>query len=296
MEEIVGNYSGREKTRGRRRVHFAYVAVMLVIASAVVVYDGLHRTGTGSDSVEVPLYREADRTTTRPAGRERMLRLGVFNIASGVGKDRRFDLKRTSQAIEDAGDVDVLSLHEVAGSWSGDQAQTLAYDRKQRYLWAPTEVRWWHCHFGNGLLFGPETSPESAIRIQLPQTQERGWRNVVVSRVRLGEVVVTVLATHVDRQVDQAKQLEFLTAMFASTQGPAVLMGDMNVTRSHPAIRELIEKWGAVDATGPSGGNAGSSGQLELILVKGLVPVAAGAVENGASDHPLVWADVAVPK
>lgn len=292
--------------------------VVLLGLSAAVVFDGVRRESAGSALIAVkdPPGVSVERPTTaaavapvvrRDAGSRRTIRVATFNIASGRGTDGEQDLARTAEAIRLAGEVEVLGLHEVRGfAWGspGSQAEDLAGRLTRSWAFAASERRWWHEDFGNAVLLAQ--SGGSVLRVPLPQTQERGHRNVVVARVVVGgdrpaeagrplgsTVVVTVLMTHVDRRVDQPAQLRFLAELFRATPAPAVLMGDMNVTRSHPVWRELVERDGVVDAT--VGGPADRPGTIDLIFAKGLVRVESGEVQIGASDHPLVWAELALP-
>jgi endonuclease/exonuclease/phosphatase family metal-dependent hydrolase len=94
----------------------------------------------------------------------------------------------------------------------------------------------------------------------------------------------------VDRQRDQSAQLRFLRQLFLATPAPAVLMADFNVTREHPIIREMMDKDGVIEATESVNGG----GKIEMVLAKGLRAVNAGRLDEGASDHPIVWAELEV--
>lgn len=283
----------------------------------LVVYDGVRRENAGAAVIGLsdPPGPTAgvsgagvSGATTQAAEVERpgRLRVATFNIASGRGTDGRVDLSRTLATLREAagelgGGLDVVGLQEVRrdGWGDGSQVEDLAASLVMRWAYVPSERRWWREHFGNAVMVSRPA--ESVLRVPLPQTQERGQRNVAVVRVRVpagdgqgaGERVVTVLVTHIDRRVDQPSQLRFVTGLFRSVEGPAVLMGDLNVLRDHPILRELVSE-GAVDATVGFPG-ADAPGRIDHVFVRGLVPVSAGAVNLGASDHPLIWAELAFP-
>lgn len=327
------------------------------MAVGLVIYDGVRRTGTGTSVLLVNDPPGASAvggalptpgsgpSGERPSADSAGLRLRVmtFNIASGRGSDDRQDLDRIARTIRQAeallaastssppgapnarppGALDAVALQEVrVGDHGRSQAEYLAGKLTMRWVSAASERRWWREDFGNALLLGD--GADGVMRIQLPQTQERGWRNVVVARVPLREPdgtlsrtgrSVTLLATHIDRRDDQPAQLRFVTELFLAATPPAVLLGDLNVSRSHPILRELVEKHDVLDATAdasldvsstaaatapatapadPSPG-ASSPGKIDHIFVRGLRPVATGVVDLGGSDHPAVFAELRTP-
>ncbi len=244
-----------------------------------------------------PAVRDA---TTRPTTVTVSLRFGTFNMASGVGADGKLDLRRTANTLFSC---DVVGLNEVASGWSGNDQPTLVaallngmdplLSRRRVGWFAPSEIRWWHPHFGNGLL---TTVPiEQPLWLPMPSTQERGRRNIVWAIVPMGDERVNLLVTHIDRQADQLAQLKVMRELFARAAAPAVLMGDFNVGLDNAELQAILALPGVVHSgTGYRG--AGDPTRSEHLFVKGLVVVNAGTVDLGASDHPLVWADLALPK
>lgn len=299
---------------GRRRIHAAYLGLIFAMLAGLVVYDGARRTGTGaallavhdpppppvspSSTAPAPEDRGPSTARSRVAGR---VRVATFNMASGVGRDGVRDLNRTARTIREAaqqsgdcGAFDVVALHEVRGEWGsgGGQAEDIAARLTMRWVMGASERRWWRDDFGNAMLIGGAIEGDGVLRIPMPQTQERGWRNVLVVRVPVGGVGVSVLGTHVDRQRDQAAQLRFLRELMQVTPPPAVLMADFNVTRDHPIIREMLDKDGLTEATE----HVLDGGKIDMMLVKGLRTVNAGQVDLKGSDHPLVWAELELLK
>ena len=87
-----------------------------------------------------------------PARRQTTFRAAIFNIHSGVGNDNVRDLSRTADALRD---IDFCALNEVRGHMFGqpsDQAHELGLRTGRAWLFMPTEHRFWHDHFGNGIL------------------------------------------------------------------------------------------------------------------------------------------------
>lgn len=89
-------------------------------------------------------------------------------------------------------------------------------------------------------------------------------------------------------------QLRTVSELFLALAEPAVLMGDMNSTADDPQIIALKNGEGVVDAVGMHDSSA-SAGRIDWIFTRGLHSVDAGVEDHGASDHPLVWAELEVP-
>lgn len=295
---------------GTRRVHAAYLLIIGLLVMSAVVYDGLRRENAGAGVILLrePPGPSAGVAATSPAtpsapvaansAAPSTLRVATFNIASGRGRDGRTDLSRTLDTLRGALPLDVVALQESRPAWWGGGGHTreLAASLVMRWADVPSERRWWREHFGNAVLVGGRGS--AVLRIPLPQTQERGQRNVGLLRIELpsadGPVEVTVLFTHIDRRVDQPDQLRFVLDLFRAVDAPAVLLGDLNVTRTHPLLRELTDQTDAVDAIA-NVPDVETPGRIDHILVRGLRPVGAGRIDLGASDHPLIWAELALP-
>lgn len=217
------------------------------------------------------------------------LRVGTFNIHSGRGTDRRFDLRRTAKAL--AG-LDFVGLNEVGGRWpwqAADQAELLAQLTGQGFLFAPFERRWYCFEFGNGLLTSLPVSTWARVPLS---NGPAGPRNAVVANVRSGRHTFRAIVVHAvrkdPRQRDEELKLAF--TMFLAAGTPAVLLGDLNAGREHPALRRLLATPGVVDALADSPGVPRE--RIDWILLRGLKAVRAGAIDQGASDHPLFWAEV----
>jgi endonuclease/exonuclease/phosphatase family metal-dependent hydrolase len=277
----------------RRRLSRPLILLALVLVG-VILWSGVVRRGTGSRLSTVPpnpTTAPATAPTTSPTSTPpSTFRVASFNIRSGIGTDNNQDLARTQRTIQQALPLDVLALHEVRGFVLGtSQTQEFARSLQLRGVFAPTEHRWWHDDFGNALLT-PHESP--ILRIPLPQTQERGHRNLTLIRIPLANgQTATIVSTHLDRRDDQPEQVAFVLELFLALQPPAVLMGDLNIPRSDPRLIKLVRHHQTTDAllTNPA---TSHPSMIELIYTRGLTVRAAGAIDIGASDHPLVWAEL----
>jgi len=225
----------------------------------------------------------------------RRFRVACFNIRRGKGNDGVRDLNRTADAIRRI-KPDVVGLFEVDGRPWGtnrNQAADLADQLGMAAVFAPTERRFWHDHFGNALLsrvrFG------SVNRIPLPCTQYRKFRNALLTRYVVGGRTVNFLAAHLDRVKDREQQLRDVFALFHSLKAPAVLVGDLNTMDNDPLLHELLARGDSVNALLACRGDWPQR-RVDWILARGVNVLNSGCVDDGVSDHPLMWADLELPE
>ncbi len=256
-----------------RRVRWLVVLLAAVVGALLVDGNRIRPTGPaeglGLNGAILP---------SRPAG---SIRLATYNIRRGLGQDNRRDMDRTAQALTH---FDLIGLNEVGPN----QAQTLGEKLKQNWLYAPTEVRWWHEDFGNGLL--SRVSISHWTRTPLP-TGDGGCRNYVLLEMPFGSETLSVIVTHLGRSLGKERQREIVFDRFLSLPTPAVLMGDMNATASELQITRLLAAPGVIDALRSLNG-PDRPGRIDWIFLRGLHATAAGMTDNGASDHPMVWAEI----
>lgn len=224
--------------------------------------------------------------------RKATLRVATFNIHGGVGHDLQRDLTRTADAIHG---FDLVVLNEVHGPYfwqTAGQAEELATALGRRWLFAPTETRWWHHEFGNAILSAAEVAWWQ--RLPLPSAS-RGYRNMVLMSVPFVGGSINLLATHLDRNdaVAREQQLRAASELFLALAEPAILLGDLNTTGDESPLAALLAREGVRDPLGEVLGSS-TPRHIDWILTRGLRTMDAGLIDNGASDHPLVWAEVAL--
>jgi endonuclease/exonuclease/phosphatase family metal-dependent hydrolase len=218
-------------------------------------------------------------------------RIGAFNIHGCTGADGRRDVDRVAECLKD---LDFVALNEVHGPrlWESDnQAALLGRRLGVQWLFAPATRDWHTIDFGNGLL--TSLPVESWQRIPLAASNGRGYRNAVLVRLRQRERTISVLLTHIARSDDISRheQLRQAIDLFLALAGPAVFLGDLNSEAAEPEIRRLLATPGVIDAVGQKlGPNAPP--RIDWIVVRGLRVLDAGLRDDGASDHPLAWADL----
>jgi endonuclease/exonuclease/phosphatase family metal-dependent hydrolase len=277
-----------ERTQGRRtarRRAWQWAAVGAL--ATLVVWQGSLRTPLGADS-GITLHRAASAAGPGPATTANRFRLGTYNIHSARGLDGRIDLERIAANLAR---LDFVGLNEVrGGGWLGqpDQAEQLGRRLEADWLFAPSEWRWWHEDFGNGVL--SRLAVESWQRIPLPHRASKSCRNSVLVRARWGMRPVNLLVTHVERDDPQAgvSQLQAVVDLFLSLAQPAVLMGDLNAVGGEPQLRRLLTTPGVVDtlASLPH-----SDSRIDWIVIRGLEATDCGFEPRGPSDHPHFWVE-----
>ena len=192
-------------------------------------------------------------------------------------------------------DLDFAALNEVHGPrpWERDnQAALLGRELGVKWLFAPATRDLHLIDFGNGLLTA--MSVESWQRIPLAADNGRGFRNALLVRLRLREEIVHVLLTHIARSDERTRQsqLREVINLYLSLPRPAVLLGDLNSEAKEPEIGRLLAAPDVVDAVGWKLG-AAAPPRIDWIFVRGLRVLDAGLRDNGASDHPLAWVELA---
>lgn len=220
-----------------------------------------------------------------------VFRVATFNMHSGVGGDDVFNIGRTIDSVRDA---DLCALQEVRGFLTGplaNQAQQLAEQTQHAWLFAPTERQYWHDEFGNGLL--TKMPVEDWVRMPLPiEPVHSGRRNAVIARVDFGGTFAPVLFCHIDREKDQTNQLKMVRRLFESLQSPCILLADLNAEAKNPQVQAMLALPGVHDCIRESNADDGAHDRIDWILSRGFKTVGGGHLQNGASDHPIYWADL----
>lgn len=217
------------------------------------------------------------------------LRVASFNLHRGVGRDRVYDLQRAADTLVG---FDLIGLNEVAGGWLGhdpSQAATLGQRLGMGAVFAPTEQRWWHDHFGNGVLTRlPVQRWES---VPLVGTRGRAFRNYTTCEIPWQGVTLCMMVTHIDREADRGPQLDAVFQAFNELRAPAVLMGDFNTRRDDPRIERFLARDDVTDTLAGADEDV-MRRHIDWIFTKGLRTIETGTRDLGASDHPCVWAEL----
>jgi endonuclease/exonuclease/phosphatase family metal-dependent hydrolase len=113
-------------------------------------------------------------------------------------------------------------------------------------------------------------------------------------QLRFRDRPIRVLLTHIARSDDSVRcqELREVTDLYLSLPPPAVLLGDLNSEAGEPEVARLLSTPDVIDAVGQKLG-AAAPPRIDWIFVRGLKVLDAGLRDNGASDHPLAWAELA---
>ena len=218
------------------------------------------------------------------------LRVGFLNMRKAKGRHsiggRVGDELTAVAAI--ANQAHLVGLAEVgAGPPAGvDQAAEVADRIAAARVFAPTERRWWGEESGNALV--SRLPIASWQGVPLPG-EAKAKRNLLIARVPWRGETVVVYVAHAGQHAEGRHQAAMAADLFARTTGPAVLMGDLNRPRDDPAVADLLAAPGVVDALPPD------PERIDYLLVRGLRVLDAGEEKGRFSDHPFVWADLALP-
>ncbi len=292
MSDAISTVVAAPRTRNRFRQITAIATSAIV---AFVAIGSIRQPSGPADGVSLaPCDAHADASVS-PANSPPRFRLATFNIHGGKGRDGHVDLARTASCLQR---FDIVGLNEVHGAWllpSLDQAHQLADDLDRDFIFAPTERRWWHYDFGNAVLSSMPT--QSWRRVPLPHHDAKSYRNFIELTFDVNSQPVHVIVTHLERgaAADRTAQWHEATTRFLALPKPAVLMGDMNMTRDDSLMRELLADGEIIDplANLPAGR---PEDRIDWILVRGLKCFDRGSIDIGASDHPCYWVECDVDR
>jgi endonuclease/exonuclease/phosphatase family metal-dependent hydrolase len=250
----------------------------------------LSRDNSSENNSQIPITKEVKEIKSSPR-----FRIGTFNIHSCKGLDGRLDVDRVAKCLKG---LDFVGLNEVQGAnlfEKQDQAALLGQQLGMAWLFAPSVRQWYWMESGNALL--TRVPVIAWHRIPLVRHVDYSYRNAVQLDLRqendVKSRVIHVLLTHVNRRYDSEReaQLKEVISMFVDMAEPAVLLGDLNSTAQDAQIRQLMSSPGVIDAVGQVLGEKNPE-RIDWIFVRGLRCIDAGIVENDASDHPLIWAEL----
>lgn len=262
------------------------VIKIVVLLSILIIWQGLVKRPTG-DARGTSLHAESG--AMAPTGDT--LRVATFNIAGGVSPtDDRLDLQRTAKYLKG---FDLIGLEEVHGGsivdWR-DQAEILGDTLHMPWLFCPSERRWWHDYFGNGVLCDlPVTGWR---RFPISTTMSSSNRSLLEVVARWHDQSLVVLITHLDRHEDHDVELGAAIAAFDNAPKPVILLGDLNTDTFDPQLAALRRDPAVTDALTVSLGSGVPPINNDWIFARGLRCVTGGLTDNDASDHKLAWAEL----
>lgn len=261
-----------------------YSWTSVVLALLLVVSIGLH-IGIASQRQPVgPRFGENIPGETSLSAAS-TLRVATWNIRRGKGLDGERDLSRIADSLAD---FDIMGLQEVGGAFPPlpDQAARLGRALETGWQFMPSQRRWHIDYFGNALLSRLDPLAWQSIPIVNDLEKGTGHRHLQTIHYAWQNTELTLVILHAERGPIRDRQIERAFREFMQYD-TAILMGDFNANSEDEAIRELL-------ATGGVRSAVGEPGMIDWIFVRGLEIVDSGYVPAGASDHPLIWAELRV--
>ncbi len=259
----------------------AIVALILALLLLLVAYESRPTGAAYGTDFNLPLRRRERH------GEQGCLVVATFNIHGAKGTDGRRDLRRCAKVLEGADIVALQEVHAATRFGGRCQAGEIARLAGMGWLFAPTRMRWFRHYRGNALL---SVFPVIEwFREPLPHVSGRSYRNLTTALLRIDGRDVSVLCTHLHTRAGREVQLRLLLQRFAQLPAPAILLGDLNTRDDDPQLRALLDGV-ARDALRRGLGGRDDAGRVDWIITKGLDVEAAGARDDGASDHPCYWA------
>ena len=283
---------GQATSRGKAHLLIRLTLVFLLFLVLIHQIGSKLRPAGPSDGTE--LFGTA---TPIPAERD-TLRIGAFNIHYGKGGNDVRDISQTAAVLAPL-QLDIVGLNEVRGPRRSEpvgQAECLGKTLSLQWILAPTVRTWINNETGNGLL--SRVPVDSWQRIPLTTRLDRSYRNVLFVRMTWKGRPVNVLVTHLNRRYDEERraQLRTVTQLFLAMESPAMLIGDLNTKADAPELAPLLTAPGVLDPLAgrelPPDQDVLNKDRIDWILLKGFEATDAGIAPNGASDHPVVWAEV----
>lgn len=244
-------------------------------------------TGAPTTASHPPVTGDA----ANPASRA-VLRVATYNIHRTIGADGIRSADRIGELIRP---YDVVGLQEVQHALLGSPSRQTPY--LARYLpgesvFVPTKRRRFLIVTGNALISRFSGTWQS--RPLLPsQSGERGF---LTFQARIHGAELTIIVVHITPLRPHGdRQLASILERFKSERR-AILLGDFNVRHDNARLQRFLNEGEAIDAlAGRVLDPPRPPWLVDWILARGLRVADAGIVHSPASDHPLVWADIALP-
>jgi endonuclease/exonuclease/phosphatase family metal-dependent hydrolase len=240
------------------------------------------------------------------------VRVLTCNMHSGVGRDGLFSLARVAEVIRTSG-ADLVALQEVPRFFDGDAptghvdavrilaemtglfaAYGPAFSLAAPYPDVALAGREWP-QFGNALFsrFPIRWSlghPLAYFEFADGPVQRRG---VLEASVATPEGDLRVFVTHlgVDER-ERVEQANELARRVGTTEGPLLLVGDLNSLPDSPPVQVLRHEPACLELAGERLATARDR-PIDFILLRGLRAASVvEAIRSGASDHLPVVADI----
>jgi endonuclease/exonuclease/phosphatase family metal-dependent hydrolase len=174
-----------------------------------------------------------------PSAIARSVRVMTYNIHVGVGMDKKLDLPRIAQVINEQ-HPDLVGLQEVdrgvQRTQQIDEIAELARLTKMDYAFA-FNLKYQGGQYGVAILSrAPIRATDHRLYLNTREAERRGF---IRAEVQIGRHLVNFVTTHLDFQYDDGRLFEAqqLLAALKDAKGPLILVGDFNDTPAGAAYR-----------------------------------------------------------
>jgi len=275
-----------------------YLFISLGLALSLILVASLRQAiesnaGDAFNPVETKATSPVENTETTPA-QTKSINIATYNIARGKGTDGIRDILRTASILKN---FDIIGLNEVGGFPFTNQAEQLGKELGLAWLFAANHKRWFYNYFGNGVLSNLPVSGWKSQMLPRDVKKHRAFRNYVVTHFHWQGKELAVITTHLGRGDLVGVQLNQVMREFQ--QYPhAILMGDFNLKPDDPIWAEQAGQQTYTEADSSMSSTnqllLGHSERVDYIFLRGLKILDSGHHPRGISDHPLIWAKVAL--
>ena len=242
-------------------------------------------------------------TTSIASGRT--IRVMTYNIHVGVGMDKKLDLARIAEVINQQ-HPDLVGLQEVDRGVERtqriDEIAELARLTKMEYAFA-FNLRYQGGQYGVAILAkSPILATDHHLYLNTREVERRGF---IRAEVRIGGRLINFLTTHLDYQYEDGRVYEAqqLLAAMKDVKGPLIVVGDFNDVPAGGAYQLMRDSFAdAWSATRPN--DEGFSypadkpaKRIDYIFMRqadGIRARRAWIPETLASDHVPVVADLEI--
>ena len=222
------------------------------------------------------------------------IRVANFNIARGKGKDGIRDIHRASTVLKG---FDIIGLNEVGGFPLTSHAEEIGKDLSMAWLFAPNQKRWFYDYFGNAMLSNLDVEGWRSEMLPRDIKKNRAFRNYILTHFNWQNKDIVVITTHLGRGDLAAVQLDQVMQEFMK-HPRAILMGDFNLRPNNPIWNKKKKPGAYTEANTKisAGGEIMShyAERMDYLFVRGLKVVSSGHYARGISDHPMIWAEIAL--
>src|ERR1041385_2672464 len=243
-------------------------------------------------------------TTSIASGRT--IRVMTYNIHVGVGMDKKLDLARIAEVINQQ-HPDLVGLQEVDRGVERtqriDEIAELARLTKMEYAFA-FNLRYQGGQYGVAILSkSPILATDHHLYLNTREVERRGF---IRAEVRIGGKLINFVTTHLDYQYEDGRVYEAqqLLAAMKDVKGPLIVVGDFNDVPSGGAYGLMHQTFDDAWAqTRPSDDGFSypadkPAKRIDYILTRQtdrIRPKRAWIVDTLASDHVPVVADLELP-